>query len=95
MINSKSIKTQDAYYENLVIKYNPENSFYKRITVVTKDDLFTQVYSMIAQYLEEQIKLIQEQYEEIEQFWAGEGEYYLLISPCFFGQGGVVNLEKL
>ncbi|MBD7912939.1 hypothetical protein [Clostridium cibarium] len=95
MINSKSIITQEAYYENLVIKYNPQNGFYKKIVVVNQADLLKQVYSIIAQYLKEPITLIQEQYEEVEHFWAGEGEYYLLISPYFFGQGVAVNLEKL
>ncbi|MDU2896641.1 MULTISPECIES: hypothetical protein [Clostridium] len=95
MINSKSIKKQEAYYENLVIKYNPDNGCYKKIAVATQEDLFKQIYSIIALYLEEPITFIQEQYEEIEPFWAGEGEYYVLISPYSFGQGVAVNLEKL
>jgi len=94
MINLKLI-TQEAYYENLIIKYNIKNSHYKKISVVTKEVLFKQVYSIIAKYLEEPITLVQEQYEEIEQFWAGEGEYYLIISPNAFGQDVEVNLEKL
>ncbi|EMU52155.1 hypothetical protein [Clostridium butyricum] len=92
MIN---FKAEDAYYENLVIKYNIENSYYKKISDVTKEILLKQVYSIIAKYLEEPVILVQEQYEELEEFWTGAGDYYLIISPYVFGQSVSVSFEKL
>lgn len=86
----------ESYYEDLIYKYNPDNSLISTIKINSKSKFIERVAEMMSSLLDESVNIVIDEYnEELESYWEGQGEYIVQCTNYGFLNGIAINAEKL
>jgi hypothetical protein len=86
----------EAYYEDLLFRYNPDNTLIKDIEASSNEQFIGEVLEMISRITCEPVTTIEDEYkEEIDLYYSGKGQYLVQCKGYKSLSGVVISIEKI